>query len=307
MITPTGRTIVLESDRVRAEIGTVAAVLRSLRVDGADLTEPLAEGLAPRMAAGIVLAPWPNRVRDAVFRQNGREHRLAVTEPARGNAIHGLLRYADYEVGEQTATSVVLGALISPQTGWPWFMDTWVRYELEDDGIAVTHGAVNLAAEAAPWAVGAHPFLRVGDAPVDDLVLTVSAAGRVLVDDRLNPVGVEDVAGTAYDLRDGRRVGELDLDTAFERVQHARVDGGRGDVAWLDAPGGGRTTLWQDVSWGFVQVFTPTTWAGADGSPRRAVAVEPMSAAPDALNSGSGLRWIEAGGSWEGSWGLRAS
>jgi aldose 1-epimerase len=41
--------------------------------------------------------------------------------------------------------------------------------------------------------------------------------------------------------------------------------------------------------------------------PRQALAVEPMTAPPDALNSGQGLLWLEPEQSWEGSWGLRYS
>ena len=307
MITPTGRSVVLESGRVRAEIGTVAAVLRSLTVDGVDLVEPTREGHVPQFGNGTVLVPWPNRVKDARWRHDGEELLHAVTEPARGNALHGLLRTADYEIGERTDRSVVLGAIIPPQTGWPFFLDTWVRYELEEDGIAVTHGAVNLSGESAPWAVGTHPFLRVGDVPVEDLVLTLPADGYVDVDDRLNPVGFPGVDGTAFDLRGGRRVGELTLDTAFHGLRHANVASGHGDAAWVEAPDGTRTTLWQDTTWGYVQVFTTDAWEGARGRHRRALAVEPMTAPPDALNSGRGLQWIEAGGAWEGSWGLRRS
>ena len=307
MISPTGRSVVLEADGVRAEIGTVAGVLRSLTVDGVALTEPTVEGHVPEFGNGIVLAPWPNRVKDARWSQRGEDHQLAITEPARNNALHGLLRYADYEIGETTDRSVVLGAIIVPQTGWPYFMDTWVRYELEPEGIRVTHGAVNLSGDPAPWAVGTHPFLRVGGYDVDELELTVLADGYVDVDDRLNPVGYPDVAGTRFDLRGGRLVGELELDTAFERVRHMNVTDRAGDVAWLQAPDGTRTTLWQDTDWKYLQVFTTGAFENARGDRRRAIAVEPMTAAPDALNSGRGLRWIEAGGSWEGSWGLRRS
>ena len=40
-----------------------------------------------------------------------------------------------------------------------------------------------------------------------------------------------------------------------------------------------------------------------DGRP--AVAIEPMTCAPDAFNSGHGLIVLEPGGSWSGSWGIQ--
>lgn len=296
---PTGRQIVLESDGARAEIGTVAAVLRSLTVNGVAVTEPFPADAPPPFGDGIVLVPWPNRVRDARWMLDGEPQLLDVTEPDKANALHGLLRYADYEVREQTAGRVTLGAIVPPQRGWPFLLDTWVRYELRPDGITVTHGVTNHADRPAPYAAGTHPFLRVGETPVEDLVLTVAGSTYFEVDDRLNPIEERPVEGTPYDLQTGRRVGDLQLDTAYGGVTHRN-----GAAAWLTAPDGATVELVQDVDWGYVQVFTTRRFPDGDRF-RLAVAVEPMTAPPDALNSGQGLQWIEPGASSEGSWGIR--
>src|SRR5690606_23876920 len=105
--------------------------------------------------------------------------------------------------------------------------------------------------------------------------------------------------GTPYDLQTGRRVGDLELDTAFGGVTHRD-----GAAAWLTAPDGATVELVQDVDWGYVQVFTTRSFP-RDGEPGLAVAVEPVTASPDALNSGQGLQWIEPGAESEGSWGIR--
>ena len=308
-IQPTGRSIVLERDGVRAEIGSVAAVLRSLTVHGVDLTLPIPVGEAPGMCNGIILSPWPNRVRAARWMLDGQPQQLDITEPDRGGALHGLLQFADYEVTEfadteQSVDAVTLAATIFPQHGWPFLLETWVRYELAPDGVTVTHGVRNLSAARAPYATGSHPYLRVGDAPIAELQLTVAASTYFAVDDRLDPTGELDVAGTAYDARTPTRVGGLAFDTAFGGVQHANVANGRGDVAWLTAPDGSRTTHWQSTEWGYLQVFTTHQMPGAGGR-IDAIAIEPMTAPPDALNSGQGLIWLEPNAEWDGSWGLR--
>jgi aldose 1-epimerase len=301
--TATGTPIVLERGAVRAELGTVAALLRSLTVDGAALVEHTPAEQTPSFGNGIVLTPWPNRVRDAAWTLDGAKQQLAITEVARGGALHGLLRFTDYAIRKQTPDAATLGALIAPQHGWPFLLDTWVRYALEPDGVTVTHGVRNLSAARAPWAVGTHPFLRVGDMPVEQLTITAPAATYFEVDERLNPVAESPVTGPV-DLRTARVVGELDLDTAYGTLTHAAPAGGRGDSAWLDAPDGSRTTLWQDLDWGYLQVFTTDRFP-RDGVEGRAVAIEPMTAPPDALNSGQGLIWLEPGATWEGSWGIR--
>jgi aldose 1-epimerase len=301
---PTGQPIVLERGGVRAELGTVAAVLRSLTVDGADLTLPIPADRAPGMCNGVILSPWPNRVRDARWTLDGVEQQLDITEPALGGALHGLLQFAEYEVTEQAADAATLAATIYPQHGWPFLVETWVRYELATDGLTVTHGARNLSAARAPYATGSHPYLRVGDAAIAELEVTVPASSYFEVDERLNPVAERPVEGTAYDLRTPRRVGELTLDTAFGAVEHTNVVNGRGEVAWLRAPDGSRTILWQSTDWGYLQVFTTHQMDSADGQ-IDAIAIEPMTAPPDALNSGQGLIWLEPDTTWEGSWGLR--
>ncbi|WP_030144969.1 hypothetical protein [Spirillospora albida] len=45
-------------------------------------------------AYGQLLIPWPNRVDRGRYAYGGREHRLAITEPGRDCAIHGLVRTA---------------------------------------------------------------------------------------------------------------------------------------------------------------------------------------------------------------------
>ncbi|GGL21008.1 aldose 1-epimerase family protein [Nocardia jinanensis] len=295
--TPTGRSIVLETPVARAEIGTVAAVLRGLTVDGVAVTEPVPVDTAPPMGAGIVLAPWPNRVRDGIWILDGLPQQLDITEVARSNAIHGLLRNTEYEVRQQSAGAVTLGALIPPQHGWPFLLDTWVRYELHSDGLTVTHGVVNHSARSAPYAVGAHPYFRIGANPIEDLVLTVAASTYYEIDARMNPVAEHPVEGTRYDLRAGVPLADLDLDTPFGGVTPAAA-------ARLTAPDGATVELVQDAGWEYLQVFTPREFPRPDGR-GLAVALEPMTAPPNALNSGRGLRHLAPGERWEGRWRIR--
>jgi aldose 1-epimerase len=299
VLTPTGERITLANGPARAEIGTVAAVLCSVRVGDVQLTEPIAPDATPAYCNGIVLVPWPNRVRDGRWSYEGRELRLDITEPDRGNALHGLLQFVEHEVRERSDAAVTLGAAVPIQHGWPFQLDSWVRFELRPDGLDVTHGVVNLGDKPAPYATGTHPYFRIGDIPVEDLALTVPAASYFAVDDRLNPTGELAVDDTEFDLRTPRRVGDLHLDTAFGGLNpRDRV------TAQLVARDGSTLSVLQDDDWEYLQVFTTPIFPGADG-PKTAIAIEPMTAPPDALNSGVGLRWLEPGELWEGSWGLR--
>jgi len=293
--------IALELGDARAEVTPLAAALCRLTIAGRDLTEPVEPGAVAPQGNGLVLAPWPNRVRDGRWSRHGVAQQLAISEPSLGNASHGLLRNTGYRIVEQSASHVELGALIAPQLGWPDVVDTRVTYRLEADGLVVTHRAV-AGAGGAPWAVGAHPYLRVGAHPVETLELTVTGGDLLAVDERLNALGIRPV-DAANDLRAPRRLAGLDLNAAYTGLAN-RTD--RATVAALDAPDGSRTELWADPAFGWLQVYTPADHPRPTGT-GLAVALEPMSAPPDALNSGIGLAELGPGEAWEASWGIRAA
>jgi aldose 1-epimerase len=300
MHAPTGAQYEIAHGDVAAVVTQVAAGLRSLTVSGADLTEPYPVDATPPSGCGIVLVPWPNRVKDAAWELDGVTQLLAVTEPARGNAIHGLLRYRPYELVECTASSVTQSAAIVPELGYPFQLATTVRHEVGEGGLTVTHTIENTGSRPAPVAIGAHPYLRIGDLPTGGLTLTVGARTHLDVDDRLNVVGESAVAGTGFDLGGGRLVGELELDDGFADLPETD-----GEVAHtLSAPDGRSVVLWADAAFGYVQLYTSRTLATkAHGDV--ALAVEPMTAPANALNTGRGLRWLEPGASWTAVWGIR--
>lgn len=303
MSAPTGEQFVLTrssgSRQSRAIITEVAAALRELVVDGVAITEPFDEQATPPFSCGIVLTPWPNRVADGRWELDGQTQQLDLTEPARHNALHGLLRNSPYTVVERDEASITLAATVFPQHGYPFLVDTTVRYELLESGLKVTHTAANRSDAAAPVAFGVHPFFRIGDVPVEELRLTLPAATRFETDDRLNPTAEVPVDGTRFDLNAGPKVGELDLDDAYGGLT---TDG---DLAHtrLTAPDGAAVDIWQEAEWQWVQVFTTREFP-KNGGHGLAVAIEPMTAPPNALNNGQGLRWLAPGESWSTSWGV---
>lgn len=299
MIAPTGIQYTLTLGDVKATITQVAAALRELSVGGVDLVQSYPESSTPPFAAGIVLVPWPNRIEDGIWSLNGVTQQLDITEPKYNNAIHGLLRFSPYTAVEQSESAVTLGATVFPQHGYPFLLNTTVRYELVADGVKVTHSIHNLSDAAAPAAVGTHPFLKIGGVPTEELTLTVHASMRFPVDARLLPSDEIPVEGTEYDLRQGRPLVELDLDDAFGGVETVN-----GVSASLTAPDGRQVRLVQDENHPYVQVFTTDKFP-ADGGHAHAVAIEPMTAPAEAFNTGLGLKWVQPGENWSVSWGIQ--
>lgn len=296
MKAPTGEQHIIVRGTARAVVTELAASLRELSVDGVDLVQSYPESSLPPFGEGIVLVPWPNRIPDGRWQHDGATLQLDITEVDKNNAIHGLLRNSPYRLVEHGGESVTLSAEVFPQHGYPFHLDSTVTYALVDDGIAVTHGVTNIGADAAPYALGTHPFLKIGGVPTEDLELTIHASRHFEVDARLNPVREHDVDGTLWDLRSPRRVGALTLDDAFGGVQ--TVDGAS---AVLRAPDGREVRLLQDENCGYVQAFITPNFPDAGV----AIALEPMTAPANAYNSGLGLKWLKPGESWSVSWGIQ--
>jgi Galactose mutarotase and related enzymes len=251
---------------------------------------------------GQLLMPWPNRIRDGRYSSSGQSHQLALSEPDRGNAIHGLVRWAIWSVLTQTQESISLVCRLRPQQGWEWSLDLFVTYALGDEGLIVTPRAVNVGAGAAPFGFGAHPYLSVGEDRADEVWIVIPAGSRLEVDDRLLPKDLAAVEGTDRDFRKARLLGDTALDTAFTDIV-ADADG-RWRVTLTHPRTGRAVTVWADATaYPWVQVFTGDSLPLVD---RRTsgIAVEPMTCPPDAFNSGDDLLVLEPGQEFSAAWGV---
>lgn len=294
----TGRQYELRRGDALAVVTELAAGLRLYSRAGVLLTEAYGDDQIAPGAAGITLAPWANRVEDGVWYLNGKKQQLDITEVSNNNASHGLLRNSAYSLVDESQYSVTLEATVFPQHGYPFLVRHRVQYLLvEDLGLEVRQTLINDSKAPAPFVLGAHPYLRLGEADVDELILTVAAGTRLVADDRKIPRSTEPVSGTS-DFRAGQKVGDLDIDVALTDLA---FDGGTARHT-LSAPDGRSVSLWQDESCGYVHIFVTTLPPGRP----RAVAIEPMTGPANAFNSGDGLRWLPAGDSFTMTWGIDA-
>lgn len=292
----TGRQYELRRGDALAVVTELAAGLRSFSRGGTLLTETYADDQIAPGGAGITLAPWANRVEDGTWFLNGKKQQLDITEVARNNASHGLLRNSAYAPVDESEHSVTLEATIFPQHGYPFLVRHRVQYQLgEDLGLVVRQTLLNDAKERAPFVVGAHPYLRLGDTALEELVLTVSADTQLLADERLIPRSSAPVQGDT-DFRTGQHIAQLSVDVALTGLQF--TDGKARHT--LAARDGREVSLWQDESCQYVHVYVSTLYPGRS----RAVAVEPMTGPANAFNSGDGLRWLQPGESFTMSWGI---
>jgi aldose 1-epimerase len=295
---PSGEQYQISFGPHRAVVTEVGATLRTYEVAGREVVRGFGEHEMPRGGRGQQLLPWPNRIRDGKYVFAGTEQQLALSEPARRNASHGLVRWVVWEVAERSAASITQKVRVFPQPGWPGAIEARLRHTVSEDGLTVDVAVRNIGQTAVPFGYAAHPYLSVGERVVDEVGLTVPADTYLQVDERLLPVAVRSVENTPYDLRSGTPVGERSLDTALTGL--AREENGR----WrIRAELGERwAELWAGQGLDWTQIFT--------GGPYRdiAIAVEPMTCGPDAFNEGpthDGMMTLDPGAAFSCQWGVQ--
>jgi aldose 1-epimerase len=301
---PSGRQFEIRFAEQAVTAVEVGGGLRSYTAGGADVLDGYPAGEPCQGGRGQLLLPWPNRVEDGTYRFADADHRLPLTEPERGNAIHGLTRWSNWSAVDHSAAGLTMRLRLFPQPGYPFTLDLETRYRLDAAGVTVRITATNLGHEPCPFGAGAHPYLTAGEPRIDACSVSIPAAARLTADDRGIPTGREPVADTPWDFRSARAIGPLQLDTAFTELATAADGTAR---VKLRSPATGRTvTLWAEASaFPYLMVFSGDTLA--PGRRRQGLAVEPMTCPPNAFRSGDGLVVLEAGQSWSGSWGITPS
>lgn len=300
-VVPTGRQFLLDHAGTSAVVTEVGAHLRSLRIDGVDVLTSFGADELPPASSGAVLAPWPNRLRDGAYTFDGVDYAVPINEHARGTALHGLVSWHRWEVAEHSPREVSLSLATVPQPGYPFPLALSLTYAIVGDGeLQVTTTARSLGESEAPYGLGFHPWLHPGPGPLEETELSIDAGRWVRTDDRLLPVGIEEIP-TALDFRTARALADVRLDDAF-------VDAGFGpdDRSWLrlHRTDGRTASLWMDRSFSAWQVCTGDELEQAQLR-RTGLAAEPMTCVADAFRTGDQLVRLAPGAEHRAVWGIR--
>lgn len=297
-----GRQVELKAGDLRVTVVEVGGGVRAFTDAGAPVVDGYEADEMATFAQGQALIPWPNRLADGRYESAGVDLQLPLTEPEKGNAIHGLVRWANWRVSDAEASSARLSLTLHPQAGYPFALELETEYILDSTGLEVRTRVRNVGREVAPYGVGFHPYITVGTDAVDSARLQVPAATRLELDEGGIPTGRRlAVDGGEYDFRALRAIGSTKLDTAFGDL--TRDSDGRARVR-LQSPDGERAvTVWLDERHRYVMAFT------GDDLPdparrRRALGVEPMTCPPNAFQTGEDVRRVDPGEEFSSAWGI---
>jgi galactose mutarotase-like enzyme len=300
---PTGNQYRITRGVQHAVVVERGAGLREYGSDAVPFVDGYPEDQPADGSRGELLLPWPNRIADARYHFRDREFQLPVTEPRTGCAIHGLTRNLPWRRVDTSTSTVTLGLDLEPEHGYPFHLDLRAAYSLDEAGLTVTMSATNRGDVACPYGAGAHPYVRLaGGGPIDRALLHIPASTALEADDRGIPSGVElPVGGTPFDFRSPRPIGSQVLDTAFTGLIAGAGQVTRISLTAPDAPHG--VAVWMDRSHPYAMIYSGDT-LGDVARRRHGLAIEPMTCAPDAFNSGAGLIVLQPGEVHSSTWGI---
>lgn len=290
----------LEVGNQRATISTLGGRVVAYAVAGRDVIAGEEPADRPYYRSAL-LAPWPNRVAGGVWAWEGETHQLAVSEPDRGTALHGLVGYAPFSVVEQGPDRVVLRHDLQPSDGYPFSLQVDAGYSLGPTGLSCSLSARNTGQRDAPVGLGVHPYV-VTRGPVDDVTLQLPAGTLVEGDHAWEETGRTPLTGSELDFRHGRRIGAAEIDACWTDVL-PDVDGTVRCVVGF--PDGDAVVVWGGPTTRYLVVYNSSTLPEPDR--RRSLAVEPCTAPANALRSGVDLTIVAPGHSLELTWGMQPS
>ena len=222
--------------------------------------------------ASFIMAPWCNRVRDAVFSWNGRRVALRA-DPRDGSAMHGDVRKRPFDLLDRSPVSARLRfdsrSVRDANFPWPFSLET--RFEVGGSSIVQEVALTNTGDEPFPCGVGLHPYFprRQSSEPVGArLVAPVSAR---FPSERCMPTGPARRDARCRWLSAPRSLPTAYFMDSFTGYENVAV------IEWART----RLTMTSSENHAHMVFFAPTD---ARGMPEPFFAVEPMTIAADGFN-----------------------
>ena len=257
-----------------------------------------------------ILFPWPSRIAGARFTFEGRDYRLPVNEPARGNAIHGFACERAFRVtrrGPYFVTAMLDSSDYSDLSSiWPWPFTLEIDYEV-GNGLRLKARITNTGDSAMPFGFGAHPYFHAPLNPKglrDAILIQLDADARWPLDARLVPTGnLEPLAGK-FDLCAPRAIGADTYDDVFRMAPVSKENVSTPRARLIDPSLKIAVEVRADAAFGEFVVFAPPN--------NPIVALEPYTCAPDAFNLAArgvaaGMRELAPGQTFEAGFEIRVS
>lgn len=230
------------------------------------------------------LSPFACRVNTAKY-QFGQKEYLLEKFLLDGSALHGLLYDAPFEIVNQYADEASAGVELkysyaATDRGYPFHYDCIVAYHLKKgNDLTIVTEIINKDKGLIPIQDGWHPYFTLGG-KVDELQLEFQSKEKLVFNDALVPTG----ALTPYqEFGSLQRIG----DTSFDNCFTLNFSECQPMCVLRDPTKKLQVEISPDKHYAYLQIYTPPH--------RNSIAIENLSAAPDAFNNKMGLIILQPG------------
>ncbi|MHA8062137.1 aldose 1-epimerase [Aquirufa beregesia] len=237
-----------------------------------------------------LLCPWVNRVRNGNYSFLGKNYQLPINEKALGNAIHGFLARKKFELGKQESTAeyarvVLFYKYLGGYEGYPFpFQFEWEFTLFQDGKLDVSMKCLNTGESDMPFACGWHPYFQIPGTDLADYHIFFQGKSRFLSDSQMIPMKEE-----ILEMKNGLSFRTQQIDHVF-RLNPSDVH-----VTELVDTKLKRALFVQQSSklFPFLVVFAPGN--------EQCIAIEPMTANTDAMNTLDGLIHLKSKDFFQGN------
>jgi aldose 1-epimerase len=253
-------------------------------IDGYESAEDFKNNVTAKGFKSCKLSPFACRINNATYTFAEKKYTIEKFL-LNGSALHGLLYDAVFTVTATWANEKSAGVSLQHQytrsdKGYPFKYTCTVTYELKNDNaLTITTAITNNDEGLIPVQDGWHPYFSFGG-HIDDLQLEFQSKELVEFDAALIPTG-KLLPYQEYGAL--KKIGAAEFDNCFT-VNFAECQ----PLCVLRDPVKKiQLAIYPDKSYPYLQIYTPPH--------RKSIAIENLSAVPDAFNNNMGLKVLAPG------------
>ncbi len=227
---------------------------------------------------GCKLSPFACRMNHRQYYWQGHDYQIEKFF-LQQHAIHGLIYDSNFQIinekaNENEAEIQLLYSYHASDKGYPFYYDCIITYQLKNENIlTISTKIVNRSDTAIPIQDGWHPYFTLGG-NIDNCLLAFQSKEMLEFNDELIPTGKL----LPYDeYVSFKKIGSAVFDHCFtlnfaERQPMCVLKNNEQKI---------QLEIYPDKNYPYLQIYTPPD--------RSCIALENLSAAPDAFNNGMGL------------------
>ncbi len=223
------------------------------------------------------LSPFVCRLKNGTYFFKKKEYKVSGFYIEK-HALHGLIYRKSFSLVKikklkESAWVLLRYKYRADDKGYPFSYNCEIKYELKKNNrLNITTTIINKGKSKIPVSDGWHPYFTLGG-NIDNLLMQMKVSGKLVFNNELLPTGKTEIF---KQFEKPAPIGETIFDNCF------KVKKGAKNVFQLTNTKNGVSLKIQPQSnYPFLQIYTPPH--------RKSIALENLSAAPDALNNKMGL------------------